>query len=99
MPGVLRLRPDCGCLRYAAAFAIAFPPADTATPEAIRTMTRRFVRFLAQHIADEPWVDGFRDPKALRGLVRWSLAGDDCPPMATSAGLLLSTAAAATPAK
>ena len=99
MPGVLRLRPDCGCLRYAAAFAIAFPPADAATPEAVRTMTRRFVRFLAQHVADEPWVDGFRDPKALRGLVRWSLAGDDCPPTATSAGLLLSTAAAAASAQ
>jgi hypothetical protein len=52
-------------------------------------MRRRFVRFLAQHVAADPWVDGFRSPDALRGLVRGSLASDDCPPAATAAGLLL----------
>jgi hypothetical protein len=53
-----------------------------------------FVRFLAQHVANEPWTDGFRQPDAVRGLVRASLATDDCPPAATAAGLFLSIAAA-----
>gem|GEM_PF-1501565 len=53
------------------------------------TVERRFLRFLAQHVADSPWCEGFRNPDALRGLVRASLATDDCPAAATPAGLLL----------
>ncbi|MFM1867250.1 MAG: hypothetical protein RL591_658, partial [Planctomycetota bacterium] len=74
----------------------------SAPPEPIRAATSEtqqrsiigFVRFLAQHVANEPWTDGFRQPDAIRGLVRASLATDDCPPAATAAGLFLSIAAA-----
>ena len=47
-----------------------------------------YARFVAQHIATDPWVGGFRNPRTLRGLVRGSLVRDDCPPGATSAALL-----------
>lgn len=67
-------------------------PATTPEPQPIAIIG--FVRFLAQHMANEPWTDGFRQPDAVRGLVRASLATDDCPPAATAAGLFLSIAAA-----
>ena len=62
-------------------------------PAALSLATRRSLRFLAQHTADDPWVGGFRHPEALRGLVRASLATDDCPPEPTIYGLLLAVAA------
>jgi hypothetical protein len=63
------------------------------------------VRFVHQLTATDPWVDGFRRPDQIRGLVRGSLATDDCPPEATALGLLTvlgaleSRAAAALPAR
>lgn len=69
-------------------------PNHATTPEPQPIAIIGFVRFLAQHVANEPWTDGFRQPNAVRGLVRASLATDDCPPAATAAGLFLSIAAA-----
>ncbi|MEY2794376.1 MAG: hypothetical protein RIR10_92, partial [Planctomycetota bacterium] len=69
-------------------------PIRAATSETQQRVIIGFVRFLAQHVANEPWTDGFRQPDAIRGLVRASLATDDCPPAATAAGLFLSIAAA-----
>ena len=88
LPSSRSVRADAQCLRLAAGLAIAFPAESTASLELL-LMRRRFVRFLAQHVAADPWVDGFRSPDALRGLVRGSLASDDGPPAATAAGLLL----------
>lgn len=79
---------DARCLKIGAGIAIATAAAgsdDTAVRESIRGL----LRFLAQHVADSPWVDTFRSPSAARGLVRASLWTDDLPPAATTAGLLL----------
>ena len=69
-------------------------PTPAAASDSQSLAVKGFVRFLAQHVANEPWTDGFRQPDAVRGLVRASLATDDCPPAATAAGLFLSIAAA-----
>ena len=108
-PSGPRMRVDSECLRHAAAFAFAFPKTAATgaamgaatgaatgaakAPAALSLATRRSLRFLAQHTADDPWVGGFRHPEALRGLVRASLATDDCPPEPTIYGLLLAVAA------
>ena len=60
---------------------------------AFQPMQRGALRFLAQHVADDPWVGGFRSPDALRGLVRDSLSGNNCPPDRLALGLLLALAA------
>ena len=78
----------------AAPSAASPEPNPATTPEPQPIVIIGFVRFLAQHMANEPWTDGFRQPDAVRGLVRASLATDDCPPAATAAGLFLSIAAA-----
>lgn len=85
------------CLIHAAAISIALPPGGPASASPPPDMTRRFVRFLAQLTADDPWVGGVRRPEAVRGLVRSSLASDDCPPEALVFGLLLALAAAEGP--
>ena len=100
-PSGPRMRVDSECLRHASAFAFAFPKTAATgaatgaakAPAALSLATRRSLRFLAQHTADDPWVGGFRHPEALRGLVRASLATDDCPPEPTIYGLLLAVAA------
>lgn len=84
--------PDTQCLPLATALALVerqLPPEDRAARLA---SGRLFARFLAQHVADDPWVGGFRNPTALRGLVRGDLSSDDCPPGPTAAGLLLALA-------
>ncbi|MFM2164727.1 MAG: hypothetical protein RL325_1164 [Planctomycetota bacterium] len=91
-PGAPRLRADTASLRFSAGFAIGLlGQAGAGDPVAppIAALQRGTVRFLAQHTADDPWVGGFRRPDSLRGLVRRSLAGDDCPPEATALGLLV----------
>ena len=93
-PSGPRARVDAECLRHGAALAIAFAGGAPEVPDGGDAMVRRFVRFLAQHTAADPWVGGFRRPDAIRGLVRGSLATDDCPPEATAFGVLLSAAAA-----
>jgi len=93
-PGGPRNRVDAECLRHGAALAIAFSGGSPEVPPDGAGMVRRFVRFLAQHTAADPWVGGFRRPDAIRGLVRRSLDTDDCPPEATAFGVLLATAAA-----
>jgi hypothetical protein len=93
-PSGPRARVDAECLRHGAALAIAFAGGAPEVPAGGDAMVRRFVRFLAQHTAADPWVGGFRRPDAIRGLVRGSLATDDCPPEATAFGVLLSAAAA-----
>jgi len=87
LPGTLRLRVDTGTLRFSAGFALGLgsQPPDPV----VAALQKGTMRFLAQHIADDPWVGGFRRPENLRGLVRRSLAGDDCPPASTTLGLLL----------
>lgn len=104
LPSARLLIADAQCLRLAAAVAIlrAKPgvkavgdendPGASAPRPSSRTVLA-FARFLAQHVANEPWTDGFRQPDALRGLVRASLATDDCPPAATAAGIFLALAA------
>jgi hypothetical protein len=100
LPGVSIGIPDTQCLPLAAALAIAHPLLDPSDEPDRRAATVRFVRFLAQHVATDPWVGGLRNPNAARGLVRASLVGDDCPIGATSAGLLLAEAAlASTPTR
>ncbi|MBI1302247.1 MAG: hypothetical protein GC172_00385 [Phycisphaera sp.] len=72
----------------------AHSPEDwTADPTARATLLP-YARFVVQHIATDPWVGGFRNPRTLRGLVRGSLLRDDCPPGATSAALLFLLSAA-----
>jgi hypothetical protein len=93
LPGARAVRADAQGIRLAAAIALVRRPEKAA--DVTDVGLRASLRFLAQHVADEPWTDGFRRPEALRGLVRGSLASDDCPPAATAAGLLLSTAALA----
>ncbi len=61
--------------------------------EAFKPMQRPALRFLAQHVADDPWVGGFRSPDALRGLVRDSLGGNSCPPDRLALGLLFALSA------
>jgi len=56
-------------------------------------MRRPALRFLAQHVADDPWVGGFRSPEALRGLVRDCLGGNSCPPDRLALGLLFALSA------
>lgn len=85
------------CLVHAAAIAIALPAGGPESASAPTGMTRRFVRFLAQLTADDPWLGGVRRPEAIRGLVRDSLASDDCPPDALVFGLLLALSAAEGP--
>ncbi len=72
----------------------ASTPREWSSDARARAILRPYARFVIQHIATDPWVGGFRNPRALRGLVRGSLVRDDCPPGATSASLLylLSTA-------
>lgn len=62
--------------------------------DAFKPMQRGALRFLSQHVAGDPWVGGFRSPDALRGLVRESLGGSECPPERLVMGLLLALAAA-----
>ncbi len=81
--------PDTQSLRVAAGVAGAQTSLEGEPKRVAATCTNHFMRFLAQHIADDPWVGGLRDPASIRGLVRGSLASDDCPPSALIAGLLL----------
>jgi hypothetical protein len=77
---------DAQCLRFLAPIiALGHGGADRA---------RSAGRFLIQHVASEPWSDGFRNAPRLKGLVRASLWSDDCPPAATAAGLLVALRAA-----
>ncbi|MFM7260204.1 MAG: hypothetical protein ACKO3W_06330 [bacterium] len=91
LPGTRAVMADAQGLRLAAAIALLRRSSVTTGP--LEPRLKASVRFLAQHVADEPWTDGFRRPEALRGMVRASLASDDCPPAATAAGLLLAIAA------
>ena len=84
--------PDTQCLPLATALAMVEPLLPAEGRAARLDSGRAFVRFLAQHVADDPWVGGFRNPSALRGLVRGDLSSDDCPPGPTAAGLLLALA-------
>jgi len=99
LPRALRLRSDASFLPHVVGvvLGLATPSAEgsdePAPDEADLLAVRRFVRALAQFTADEPWIDGFRNPAALRGLVRSSLHGDDCPPWELANGLLLAVAA------
>ena len=97
LPGATIGVPDSSSLPLAAALVIAEPWLDPAEAAARRSAGTRSVRFLAQHVADDPWLGGIRNPNAVRGLVRGSLVGDDCPPGAASAGLMLAVAAAELP--
>lgn len=94
LPSARAALADAQCLQLAAAIAIAEPHLPLERRAQRATDARWFLRFLLQHVADDPWVGGFRDESALRGLVRASLAGDDCPPAATAVGLLLAAASA-----
>ena len=73
---------------------IHFAALSLARADGLPAMERRAVRFLAQHTADDPWAGAFRNPERLRGLVRASLAGDDCPPDPLVFGVLLAVSAA-----
>jgi len=66
----------------------AHAPEDWPVDHQARSALLPYARFVAQHIAGDPWVGGFRNPRTLRGLVRGSLVRDDCPPGAASAALL-----------
>jgi hypothetical protein len=83
-----RSRVEADCLLHAAAFGLAFPGGSDGAPDGLGTMLHGFVRFTAQLTASDPWVGGFRRPEQIRGLVRGSLASDDCPPEPTALGLL-----------
>jgi hypothetical protein len=87
-PSGPRFRIEADCLLHAAAIGLAFPSGSTEAPNGLARALDGFVRFTAQLTATDPWVDGFRRPEQIRGLVRGSLAGDDCPPEATALGLL-----------
>lgn len=89
LPSAKGRLPDTQSLRVAAGVASAQTSLSGEPKVSAATTTRHFMRFLAQHIADDPWVGGLRDPASIRGLVRGSLATDDCPPSALIAGLLL----------
>jgi len=97
LPGATIGVPDTSSLPLSAALVIAEPWLAPAEAAARRSASTRSVRFLTQHVADDPWLGGIRNPNAVRGLVRASLVGDDCPPGAGSAGLLLALAAAELP--
>ena len=89
-PGAPPWRADTSSLRFTAGFALALVPREP-SDEAM-ALHRGTLRFLAQHTADDPWAQAFRRPESLRGLVRRSLTGDDCPPDATALGLLVALA-------
>jgi hypothetical protein len=97
LPGATIGVPDTSSLPLSAALVIAEPWLAPAEAAARRSASTRAVRFLAQHVADDPWLGGIRNPNAVRGLVRASLVSDDCPPGAGSAGLMLALAAAELP--
>ncbi|MEY5061280.1 MAG: hypothetical protein RIS45_1201, partial [Planctomycetota bacterium] len=82
----MRLDVRSAALAPFAAFSIA--RVDRFNP-----MRRSALRFLAQHVADDPWVGGFRSPDALRGLVRDSLGSNACPPDHLAIGLLFALSA------
>ena len=84
--------PDTQCLPLATALALVERQLPPEGRDARLASGRLFARFLAQHVADDPWIGGFRNPRALRGLVRGDLSSDDCPPGPTAAGLLLALA-------
>lgn len=84
--------PDTQCLPLATALALVEPYLPVEGRAGRLDSGRSFMRFLAQHVATEPWVGAFRNPAALRGLVRGDLSSDDCPPGPTAAGLLLAVA-------
>ena len=95
LPRYRSIRSDSQCLRLAAAMAIGLAN-TSARDEPIRALlNQRFMRFLAQHVADDPWTNGYRSADSFRGLVRATLASSECPPAATAAGLLFATSAAA----
>ncbi|MFM7134958.1 MAG: hypothetical protein ACKO0W_11635, partial [Planctomycetota bacterium] len=72
--------------------AIAAGPERDAAPA--RAAIVGLMRFLAQHVADSPWVDTLRNPGRTRGMVRNSLWTDDLPPGALATGLRLATESA-----
>ena len=84
--------PDTQCLPLATALALVERQLPPEGRDARLASGLSFARFLAQHVADDPWIGGFRNPGALRGLVRGDLSSDDCPPGPTAAGLLLALA-------
>jgi hypothetical protein len=92
-PTGARSRVEADCLLHAAAFGLAFSHHAAAAPDGLGRMLHGFVRFTAQLTAADPWVGGFRRPEQIRGLVRESLASDDCPPETTALGLLTVLAA------
>lgn len=97
LPGALRLRSDLSFTLPVASgvvlgVALDAGPAVEGQAERSRSI-RRFVRALMQFTAEEPWIDGFRNPEALRGLVRTSLQADDAEPGLLAHGLLLALAA------
>lgn len=93
LPGRSATLPDTQCLQIAAALAFAEPRLpDDGRAERLASV-HAFTRFLAQHVAADPWIGGFRSKNALRGLVRGSLAANDCPPGPLSAGLILAVSA------
>lgn len=94
LPGPRGTIPTTQSLRLAAALAISEPVLDPAKAPERAVTQRNLLRFLAQHVAQDPWVGGFRSPDAVRGLVRDSLDRDDCPPAATAAGAMLAAEAA-----
>ena len=95
LPGGTRLRADTSTLRFSAGFALSGDAEGLDSANAALQLNT--IRFLAQHTANDPWVGGFRRPESLRGLVRRSLAGDDCPPGVTALGLLVALGGPATP--
>lgn len=92
LPNARAALADAQCLQLAAAIALADAHLSPGKRIERADDERWLLRFLVQHVADDPWVGGFRDQAALRGLVRGSLAGDDCPPAASAVGLLFATA-------
>ena len=64
-----------------------------AKTEAFRDMQPMGVRFLSQHVADEPWIGGFRSPELLKGRVRDSLGGNECSSDRLALALLFALAA------
>jgi hypothetical protein len=74
LPGATIGVPDTSSLPLSAALVIAEPWLAPAEAAARRSASTRSVRFLTQHVADDPWLGGIRNPNAVRGLVRASLA-------------------------
>ncbi len=94
LPRFRFIRSDAQCLKLAAAMAIALPLTALNSDPLAPRLNARFMRFLAQHVAADPWVDGYRSASALRGLVRASLATAECPAAATAVGVLFAATAA-----